>query len=238
MACLTIEIDVIISILKLTRSGPVSHLSIKKYGCTASDVVQKMLRKMQHQELVFVEDGNVQVNSLQRLKLAVCALKAGADFERVSRFLSWKEFEDVTAATLEQHGYAAVENLHFKHLGRKWEIDVVGCKGSLIVCIDCKHWRRGPYRSTLKRMVEEQVRRTSALADSLPSPKSKIQAGFSNTLILLPAILSLGTSRFKFHDNVPVVPILQLQDFLRQLPAHMNTLKHFKARWQHLTSAP
>jgi hypothetical protein len=42
-----------------------------------------------------------------------------------------------------------------------------------------------------------------------------------------PVILSLSAGMFKFYDKVPIIPILQLQDFINQLPAYVSALKHF-----------
>jgi hypothetical protein len=41
-------------------------------------------------------------------------------------------------------------------------------------------------------------------------------------------------SSYKFFDNVPVVPVLQLQDFLTQLPAYIESLKYFTKEFSHL----
>jgi hypothetical protein len=47
-------------------------------------------------------------------------------------------------------------------------------------------------------------------------------------------ILSLFPSSFKFCDNVPIVPVLQLQDFLIQLPAQVESLMYFVKKFSHL----
>lgn len=225
---MTIEIEMIISTLKLTKTGTVSQISIKNNAHLPLAVVQKMLRKMQAQGLLYLEGEKVRVSGPQRMRLTVQALRAGADFERVSSCLNWREFEDITATILEEHGYSVVRSLHFKYRGRRSEIDVVGSKTRLVVCIDCKHWHRRLHTSAIRRIVEEQVKRTSALAESLPNLRSRIHGDFLKSLAFVPVVLSLRASRFRFYEKTPVVPILQLQDFLSQLPAHIDALKHFK----------
>jgi Holliday junction resolvase-like predicted endonuclease len=164
---------------------------------------------------------------MQRLKLAVHAIKLGADIENISSFLQWQEFEHIAAMAFERNNYGILKNLRFKHAERRWEIDIVGCKKPLIVCMDCKHWHHGLYPSVLKRIAEEQVERTFALAEALPRLADKITCASWNHAKLIPAVLSLVAARFKFYDDVAIVPILQLQDFLSQLPAYANSLKHF-----------
>jgi Holliday junction resolvase-like predicted endonuclease len=223
-----IEAKMIISILKLTREGPVSHELIKRDANVPFDVLQKLLRKLQNNGLIYVRGKIVEASDLQRLKLAVLAVQSGVDLERVSGFLQWKEFEGMAAIAFERNGYRVEKNLRFKHGGRRFEIDIVGCKKPLAICVDCKHWHHGLNQSTLKRIVEEQVKRTSALAESLPNPAVKIECLSEAHVRLVPAVLSLVAGRFKFHDNVPIIPILQLQDFISQLPAYVDSLKYFQ----------
>ncbi|MGB9713565.1 MAG: nuclease-related domain-containing protein [Candidatus Bathyarchaeales archaeon] len=172
---------------------------------------------------------------MQRLKLAVKTVSLGTDLEHVSSFLSWQEFEDMVATASLHNNYSVVRNLRFKNAGRKWEIDIVACRKPIALCLDCKHWSRELSPSTLKRVVEEQVERTRALSEFLPNPSVKIECTLWDAAKFVPAVLSLIPSRFKFYDDVPVVPILQFQDFLSQLPAQINSLKHFTKQFSRLT---
>ena len=224
---LNVESEMIISLLKATRDGPVSHELINKYVKIPSTIIQKLLQKLQSEGLVYVRGHVVEADDLQRVKLAILAVQSGADFERVSNFLHWKEFEAIAAAAFEKNGYAVQRNLHFKHGGRRYEIDIVGCKRPLTVCMDCKHWHHGLNPSTLKKIVEEQIERTAALAESLPNPSIRVDCVSWDMVIFVPAVLSLLTGKSKLCDNVPIVSALQLQDFLNQLPANVDLLRSF-----------
>jgi Holliday junction resolvase-like predicted endonuclease len=158
----------------------------------------------------------------------------GADIERVSAFFSWQEFEGAAALALERNGYIVAKNVRFKHADRRWEIDVIGCRKPLVVCVDCKRWQRGLKPSALGKIVEAQVERAHALADALPNTELKIECVKWNKAKFIPVILSLFPSSFKFYKNIPVVPVLQLQDFLCQLPAQVESLKYFVKRFSHL----
>ncbi len=100
-------------------------------------------------------------------------------------------------------------------------------KDPLRFCVDCKHWHRGMYPSALKKIVEKQVERAFALAESVNAFERLGCAAWSKVKVV-PAVLSLVPSRFKFYGGVPVVPIFQLQDFLSQLPVHVDKLKYFE----------
>jgi Holliday junction resolvase-like predicted endonuclease len=225
---MSIERELIISLLKLTREGSVSHELINKEAKIPSQIGEELRQRLQNDGLVYVKEGLVEADSVQRLKLAVRAVELGADVERVSSALEWREFENMAAVALERNGYDVQRNLRFKHAGRKWEVDVVGCKKPVVMSIDCKHWRHGMSPSVLKKIAEEQRERTKALADSLPNPAVKIKFASWEMVTLIPAVLSLTVGRSKLCDGVPVVPVLQLQDFVSQVPVYVNSLEHFQ----------
>lgn len=231
---MVIERDLLTSLLKLTRDGPVLIESVNQDSRIALDIVIKLLEKLQNEELLYLKGNTVEADSDKRLRLAVKALSFGADVERISTFLRWQEFEDIAAIALERNDYIVAKNMRFKHAGRRREIDVVGCKKPFVLCLDCKHWQRGVKPSALRKIVEAQTERVYALADILPSPKLKVKCVEWNIAKFVPVILSLIPSSFKFYDTVPVVSVLQLQDFLVQLPAYIESLKYFKKEFTSL----
>jgi Holliday junction resolvase-like predicted endonuclease len=231
---MAIERNLAISVLKLTKEGSVLIKDVNKDSRIAPDIVMKFLRKLQNEGLVYLDGDAVEADSADRLRLAVKAASLGADIEHVSGFLRWQEFEGMAALALERNGYVVARNMRFKHAERRWEIDVVGCRKPLVLCVDCKHWQRGLKPSTLRRIIDAQVERTHALADTLPAASLKIECAKWSKSKFVPVILSLIPSSFKFYDNVPVVPVLQLQDFLIQLPAQVESLTYFTKEFRHL----
>jgi Holliday junction resolvase-like predicted endonuclease len=222
------------SLLKLTKDGPVLLESVKRDAKTTSGIARKLLEKLQNEDMVYLKQDSVEADSYSRLKLAVKAVSIGADVEHVSNLLRWQEFEDIAAVALERNNYIVAKNVRFKHAGRRWEIDVVGCRKPLVICIDCKHWRHGTAPSALRRITEAQVERTRALAESLPNVSLELECAKWDKAKLIPAILTLVPVSFKFYDKVPIVPVLQLQDFLSQLPAYTESLKYFSKEFNHL----
>ena len=233
---MSVERNLIISLLKLTKEAPVLIKNVKEDAKLPSAVTLKLLRKLQNEGLVYLESDTVEVDSGNRLKLAVKAVSLGADIEHTSDMLCWQEFEAIAAMALKNNGFVVSKNVRFKHAGRKWEIDAVGCKTPLVVCVDCKHWQRGMAPSVLKKIVEAQAERTKALAEALPNVKLQLECTRWSKATFVPAILSLIPSAFKFYDNVPIVPVLQLQDFLNQLPAYTYSLKFFSKTFDHLSN--
>jgi len=221
-----IERELITAILSLTKQDPAALELVNRKAKAPLSLLGDLLRKMQNDGLVYVKAGSVETDDVQRLKLAFRALELGSDLEAISGLLRWQEFESMTAAALRSNGYDVAQNLRFSHMGKRWEVDVVGCRKPIAICLDCKHWHRGASPGALRRVVEEQVQRTAALAGAIPSPRIHVKCASWEKIEFVPAIVSLPVPRFKFYDSVPIVPVLQLQSFLTELPAQLGSLKH------------
>jgi Holliday junction resolvase-like predicted endonuclease len=231
----SVERNLLISILKLTKEGPILIEAIIKDARVPSSVGSELLEKLQNQDLLYLNNGTVEVNRSDRLKLAVKAASLGAVIEHISDLLCWQEFEEIAALALKNNGYVVQNNVRFKHGPKRWEIDVVGCKKPLVVCVDCKHWQHAISLSALKRMVELQSQRTHALSDSLPNLKLKLECNQWEKAKFIPTVLSLIPSAYKYIDQVPVVPVLKLQDFICQLPAYIGNVKFFSKTFKTLS---
>ncbi len=229
---MSVECNLVISLLKLTKKGPVLTENVNRDARIPSSIARKLLEKLQNEGLIYLKQDSVEVS---RLKLAVKAASLGADLEHISNLLCWQEFEEITAFALKNNGYTVSNNVRFKNEARKWEIDVVGCKKPLVVCIDCKHWQHAIAPSALKKIVDSQVERTRALADSLPNVALRLECTRWSRAKFVPSILSLMPSSFKFYYEVPIVPVLQLQDFINQLPAYIDSLQNFSKTFNSLS---
>lgn len=224
---MNIEAKLIIHILEMTNKELGLHGTVNESIKIPSQIGRDLLQKMQDEGLINGLGDMIKADTTQRLKLAIRAVCLGADLEDISRLLRWQEFEDMAAFALEQNGYGVLKNLRFKRGGRRWEIDVIGCRRPLVVCIDCKHWQRRPSPSEMVKIVERQIERTKAFEESLPNPSNRIECANWDYAMFIPSILSLVEGSFKSYSDVPVVPVLKLQDFLTNLPSYAGSLRHF-----------
>jgi hypothetical protein len=232
------ECKLFISLLKLTKKTPALIKDVKNDSRLPIDVVEKLLQKLQNQNILYLTDDSVQVNTQGRLQLAVMAATSGYNIEDISNLLCWQEFEEIAATALYNNNFSVSKNVRFKGNGRRWEIDVVGCKKPLVICIDCKHYHHTIAPSALKKIVDSQIIRAKALTEALPNPNLNMDCTLWDSAKFVPAVLSLLPSSFKFVFDVPIVPVLQLQDFLIQLPAYANTLKFIPKSFEHLSHKP
>lgn len=229
------EGNLLVSLLKLTQETSVLVKDVKADCRLPLEVVTKVLGELHAEGLISLENGSIEVKEGNRIKIAAKAAEFGIDVERISTLLRWQEFEDLAILALKNNGFTVSKNVHFKNGNKRWEIDAVGCKKPLVICIDCKHWQRRMAPSVMGKIVDDQVKRTEALATSLPNAKLRIECTKWKKAQFLPAILSLIQGSYKFYDNVPIVPVLQLQDFICQIPAYMYSLKSFSKSFEHLS---
>jgi len=224
---MTVERNLMISILKLTKNGPVQRELVSRDTRVPVQVADEILKKFHDKGLVRYRGGLVEVSSSQRAGMAFRAVELGSDPQKVCGALEWDEFEEIAAKAFEASNFMVKRRFRFKWAGRRWEVDVLGCKEPLVACADCKHWRRGWRRSAIMKAVEAQVERTRMLAEAFPSLHEKAELVDWKKATLVPMVVSLVPSPFKFYSNVPIVPVLQLPNFLNELPAHTISLTRF-----------
>ena len=225
---MTAKTDVIISILKHTCSGTVAKEIVAQEAKVPVQVANNVLGCLRKIGLIECENEQIEISSNQRIKLAIHAINQGTDIERVCKVLEWKEFENFSATAFEKNKFAVKRRFRFKASGRRWEIDVIAYSEPIIVCVDCKRWRRGWGNSAIKRVAAAQAQRTEALTGNLQSIQRKIGLTDWKEATLFPVILSLFPGPVKFYSKVPVVPILQLQNFMDEFQGHISELAHFK----------
>ena len=226
---MTAKTDLLISILKHTNSGHATKEIIGRDANIPVQVTNNVLRGLREIGLIECENELIEVSSNQRVKLAIHAINQGTDIERVCNVLEWKEFENFTATAFEKNNFAVKRNFRFKAAQRRWEIDVFAYSEPIIVCVDCKRWRRGWGNSAITKVAAAQAQRTEVLAGALHFLQPKIGLDGWKQATLFPAILSLFPGPVKFYNKVPVVPILQLQNFVDEFQGHINELNHFHA---------
>jgi len=226
---MTNKTDVLIAILRLTNIGSVAEEAVAIDSNVPVHVVNNVLRSLREIELIECENELIELSSNQRVKLAIHAINHGTDIERVCKVLEWKEFENFAATAFEKNNFAVKRRFRFKAAQRRWEIDILAYSEPIIVCVDCKRWRRGWGNSAITKVAAAQAQRTEALANNLQSIQRQIGLDDWTQATLFPVILSLFPGPVKFYNKVPVVPILQLQNFLNEFQGHITELTHFRA---------
>lgn len=222
------EREILIAILKNTRKEDnISVESVCREARVPRTTALYMLNRLHEAGFLRIEHDKIFVDGGQRLKIAAKSIGLGSDVERVARFLTWSEFERFSKASFELNDFTVITNFRFKWLGRRWEIDIVSAKKPIVISADCKHWRRGWSGSASIEAAKSQIERTRSLAEVSRRVKGRIGLNGWEYAYFVPVVLSLHPSQYKFYERTPIVPILQLSDFLQNLIAHLNEVNHF-----------
>ncbi len=131
-------------------------------------------------------------------------LSKGELIEDIIRDINWHEFENFAATIFKEHDYDVFQNFRFKTKNR-YEIDLLVVKSNLVIAVDCKQWGRGRYKkSAIKDSVTKQIKRTKELEKILVGENLKIK----------PLIITLFEEDIVKHENVWIVPVWKLNEFL------------------------
>jgi len=135
----------------------------------------------------------------------LCALalaRLGADLEKVSAALDWGDFERFCAMVISAFGFEVKKNVRLRKPTR--QIDLVAESSSLVLVIDCKHWRRRAGAGSFAPVADAQIERTQMLARASGAPDKAF----------LPMVLTMVDPSVALVGGVPVVPLQCLKDFL------------------------
>ena len=146
----------------------------------------------------------------------VCAayslMKINFQADEVSRLLSWQDFERLAGALLRASGYAVRENVLLRK--PRAQIDVVAVGTSVVLSVDCKHYRREQGPAALERAADAQLRRSGLLRRKMGGPRP-----------IASVILSMSEPEGKFVRGVAVVPVRTLRSFLTSLDSYTQLLE-------------
>ena len=192
-------------------------ISVKDFSVvtqTSEDASKMILENLLQNGIGRLEEDLVYFDENDKLKTCLLTISMGAPIDEISRLLDWKDFESLVAEMLDSSNFDTTRNLVLTK--PRMEIDVVGIKSGVAILIDCKHWKR-LNDSSLEKAVQKQIERTKHYLS-----KEEIRAA-------VPAIVTLYEEKLKFINNVPIIPIFQLNSFCEEFYGNLdelNTLEH------------
>ena len=224
---MTIERDFLVRFLEKTRDRSIDVETLRESFRITPDVFDSLLDALASDGLLQLEDGEITASLHQRLGVAVRAIRAGADFERVGRALGWLEFEEMVAYTFQENGYDVRERFRFVAEGRRWEIDVLAVRKPMVVCVECKRWGRGLGDGTARRIVEAHLGKTEVLSEAASGMVDRLRVGGWGRAVFVPVILTLQPVRGRVYRRAPVVSVFELPGFLSEFEGELGWLAGF-----------
>lgn len=208
------NLQTIVRGLKGIIPGGVSVKDFSVVTQTGEDTSKMILENFLQNGIGRLEEDLIYFDENDKLKTCLLAISMGAPIDEISRLLDWKDFESLVAEMLYSSDFETTRNLSL--IKPRMEIDVVGIKSGVAILIDCKHWKRLS-DSSLEKAVQKQIERTKHYLS-----KEKIRAA-------VPAIVTLYDEKLRFINNVPIIPIFQLNSFCEEFYGNLdelNTLEH------------
>lgn len=219
--------DILIALLENTKKKPVDSSTLREMIRVTDEAYSTYMTHLTSNGLIDEELGNITASLNQRLELAIKAVQAGGDLERVSRALGWLEFEEIVARIFEENGYDVKRRFRFQAGGRRWEIDILATRRPLIVCAECKHWAKGLGNTSARRIAEIHLEKVETLSRSVRGLKGRMGIEGWGQATMIPMALSLQPARERIYRRIPVVSVYGLPGFLSEFEAQMDWLASF-----------
>jgi len=220
------------------RNRPCQIHDVAASAKACRSIVKESLLKLQETGALTLKDDTILIGPEERLRIAELAISAGADPEKVARELGWQEFESLACRILTREGFSTLNRLVFRAEGRRHEIDVVGAKEPIVLCVDCKHWHHGWAPSKMTAAARNQMLRVLSLSRALRMYSGRLRIGNWRMVHLIPVVLTLADLSSRIVEGVPVVSALRFRSFLSELSPWVNGLRFVDARDSSLSLLP
>jgi hypothetical protein len=186
-----------------------------------------ILCRLREKGLIGGDNSILEVNLEQRIELAVMAIRLGADFEKISNSLGWKEFEELVARVFRENGFNTKSRYRFQAEGRRWEIDVLATSYPYIVCAECKHYTSGMGNGVARNIIETHIEKTEVMSKHITRLAKKIDVQNWKDAIFVPITLTLKPTKMNIYRRVPSVSVFMLPSFLAEFPGYMERMTYF-----------
>jgi hypothetical protein len=164
-----------------------------------------------------------------KVQVAIRALQLGEATRPILKALTWQEFEEFVAQVCSFHEFRTIHRFRFS-LSRRYEIDIVATRQPYLLCIDCKQFgvRLGK-ASALRSASEKQLVRTQALANHISRYQADLGLLDWQDPVLLPVLVTMMLEDIQFHENIPIVPAVNLNAFLLKFEQWVDQLQKVEA---------
>jgi hypothetical protein len=214
-------------ILNKTKEVPVDATEIREDLAITVEAFEEILGKLRDKDLIGWDGEKIEASLEQRIELSVMAIRFGADFEKISNTLGWKEFEELVARVFRENGFNTKSRYRFNAEGRRWEIDVLATSYPYIVCAECKHYTSGMGNSVARNIIETHIEKTEVMGKHIGELAKKIGVQDWKDAILVPITLTLKPTKMNIYRRVPSVSVFMLPSFLAEFPGYMERMTYF-----------
>jgi len=219
---------VITNILREAKSDRIYIDSIKNKLKITEELFRKILEELENEKLIELYDDELNISLIQKMGLSKAALEAGADFEAVSRSLSWLEFEEFSALLFEENGFRVFRRFRFTAESRRWELDLIAIRNPYIICAECKHWKNGIGNTVARGIIEDHIEKVKKFTSHLNNLAKRIHLEGLKKALIIPITITLSSTPMTMYRIVPSVSILALKSFLSEFDGQIDSITSYK----------
>ncbi len=226
-----VKADLIVKILEESRLKDRVELSslISKLNISVDRLVE-FIRDFEREGLLklCLSNDTQYCRPLNRLKLAYRAIELGANIKSVALALNWREFEEICADAFRANGYEVYRSFRFRVWKKYYEIDVIGVRRPLVVCVDCKRWSIGRF-SLLHKCAEQHYAKIEHLSKNRTA-RFKLKLDSWSKIVFIPVILTVHEDRMSIYRGIPIVPLFKFNSFLNELTLGLDLIRRIEVK--------
>lgn len=179
-------------------------------------------------------------NILSKDSIYLAAIQSNCPLEKITKLISWYDFEKLTGKILDQAGWEV--KINFRYFGEggqnqnrhRYEVDVIAWKKPFVLLIDNKRHAKTS-KSYLSDAVHKQQSRAYELFEIIPIIHDMKEIGWSkkwDKAILLPLIVTWREHGLIDIKNTPIIPSSSLFDLLTNLRLYFDERSWFHLIWE------
>jgi Holliday junction resolvase len=219
---------VIMHLLQSINNDEIKLDKIKSNLRLTDELVEKIIVDLENEKLIEKKGGVLNISFIQRIGLSRAALEVGADFESVSRILSWLEFEELSALLFEENGFEVFRRFRFTVESKRREIDLLAIRNPYIICAECKHWKKGIGNTIARGIIENHIEKVKIFSNNISQLIKRLSIEDLKKVIIIPMAVTLSPTPMTIYRIVPSVSILSLTSFLNEFDGQLDSLTSYK----------
>lgn len=223
--------NILLPLLQLSKEGETISLEqlVEQTKIPSNQLKQKLIDKLDG--FIDVQGDMIHISKIKKMVLVEKAIHSGIGIQDIIETLHWREFEAFCLMVFDYNDFQTIQNFHFSHNKKRFEIDVVAIKEPLVFAIDAKKWKTGS-GGALKTMVQNQSIRVKSLASALRTIKirQKLPIKQWKQVLLIPMLVTSKTYEIQIFQKIPVLPFFKLNQFINEYHRYAESIQHFQVK--------
>lgn len=173
-----------------------------------------------------VEISRTEIKLLNPVEFLVLLPLHGIAPSRFSTYIEWNEFEEYVTRVFEEFGWDVY--LGYRHYRiERFQIDIIALNNSLNLSlfVECKHWKKVSHLSKeLEEIIDNHIKRIEKYLRNCEWVCTRLNK-LRYIKHILPVIIVLHEVPVKVFEEVPIVSVHNLRDFIANVDHYIDSLQ-------------